>query len=289
MSRKKLIGIIVPCVIAIIVVIVVINLREPIPQESMPLAQNYTLITNSSPSGAGSVSPSGGKYESGFQITLTATPASNYTFDYWQGDASGSLTTITITMDSDKSITAHFSVVDTTPPMISAVEVSDITEESAVITWTTDEPATSEVEYGQTLPYDRTTALNENLVINHRVYLNLGMPLASWHFRVISIDKAGNEAISADFFFRTGLPAYLPITHNIEFTSIDNANIEWTAGVITAAEGSQFSVNAGALHMENDEPYYLYYQLNDPDLKHTQTFSDTTPAERFLIAIVMRQ
>ena len=39
---------------------------------------------------AGSVSPSGGEYESGLQITLTATPASGYTFDYWDGAASGS-------------------------------------------------------------------------------------------------------------------------------------------------------------------------------------------------------
>jgi len=71
-------------------------------------APTYTLSTSVSPSGTGSVSPPSGQYEEGSQATLTATPASGYTFDYWSGDASGSSATITITMDSNKSITAHF-------------------------------------------------------------------------------------------------------------------------------------------------------------------------------------
>jgi len=68
----------------------------------------YTLSVSVSPSGAGSVSPPGGKYESGLQVTLTATSTSGYTFDYWDGAASGSSHTVTITMDSNKSTTAHF-------------------------------------------------------------------------------------------------------------------------------------------------------------------------------------
>ena len=70
--------------------------------------QTYTLTTNISTSGAGSVSPSGGEYESGVEVTLTATPASGYTFEYWDGAASGSSNVVTITMDSDKIVTAHF-------------------------------------------------------------------------------------------------------------------------------------------------------------------------------------
>jgi len=70
--------------------------------------QTYTLATNISPSGAGSVSPSGGQYKSGTLVTLTATPASGYIFDHWNGSASGTSSTTTITMDSDKSITANF-------------------------------------------------------------------------------------------------------------------------------------------------------------------------------------
>ena|GEM_PF-3685845 len=107
MSKKKLAGIIAVCIIAIIAVIVATNSRQP-----TPTTQTYTLTTYVSPSGAGSVSPPGGQYESGVQITLTATPASGYTFDYWEDLASSSSNTVTITMNAHKAITAHFKVVD---------------------------------------------------------------------------------------------------------------------------------------------------------------------------------
>jgi len=106
MSKGKLAGIIVACTIAIIVVIVLV-----IP--SLLQTPTHTLSVSVTPSGAGSVSPSGGEYESGVQVTLTASPASGYTFDYWSGSASGTIPTVTVTMDSDKSLTANF---ETAPP-----------------------------------------------------------------------------------------------------------------------------------------------------------------------------
>jgi uncharacterized repeat protein (TIGR02543 family) len=73
-----------------------------------PGGQTYTLTTNVSPPGAGSVSPPGGDYDSGMSVTLTATPASGYTFDHWGGSATGTNPTTTIIMNSDKSVTAYF-------------------------------------------------------------------------------------------------------------------------------------------------------------------------------------
>jgi len=105
MSNKKLTGIIVGCTIAIIVAIVLLIFK---PWEGTPSVETYALTTNVSPSEAGSISPSGGKYDSGVQVTLTASPANGYTFDHWSGSASGTTSTITITMDSDKSLTANF-------------------------------------------------------------------------------------------------------------------------------------------------------------------------------------
>jgi len=102
-SKKKLAGIIVGCIVAIIV-IAAIAAPTPTPK--------YTLNVGVNPPQSGSVSPSGGEYESGLQITLTAIPVSGYTFDYWDGAASGSSNTTTIIMNSNKTTTAHFKVVD---------------------------------------------------------------------------------------------------------------------------------------------------------------------------------
>jgi hypothetical protein len=70
--------------------------------------QTYTLSIDTSPLGAGFVSPSGGTYGWGVPVTLTARSASGYTFDYWSGSESGTEPTITVTMDSDKNIVANF-------------------------------------------------------------------------------------------------------------------------------------------------------------------------------------
>jgi len=70
----------------------------------------YELITNVEPSGSGFVglNPSGGTYDEGTDVAVTADPASGYEFDSWSGDAAGTSMTIAVTMDSDKSVTAHF-------------------------------------------------------------------------------------------------------------------------------------------------------------------------------------
>jgi hypothetical protein len=75
----------------------------------------YTLSTSVSPSGAGSISPSSGSYESGTAVTLNAIANSGYKFDHWGGDASGSSPTITITMNKNKSVVAYFTEVETPP------------------------------------------------------------------------------------------------------------------------------------------------------------------------------
>lgn len=88
--------------------------------EPPPPPVTCTLNAGISPSGGGSVSPASGEYEEGTEVTVTATPASGYTFDYWGGDASGSVAATTITMDSDKSVTAHFAIVKATTYSLSA-------------------------------------------------------------------------------------------------------------------------------------------------------------------------
>ncbi len=76
----------------------------------------YTLTASVDPSGSGSITlnPLGGTYDEGTTVTATANPNTGYEFDHWSGDASGITSSIQITMDSDKSITAHFSVIQYT-------------------------------------------------------------------------------------------------------------------------------------------------------------------------------
>jgi len=124
MSKKKLAGIVVGCIIAIIVIAAI---ATPTPTPT------YTLSVSVNPPQAGSVSPSGGECESGLQITLTATPASGYTFDYWDGAASGSSNTVTITMNSNKTITAHFKVEPPPEPGTLTVHFIDVGQGDSIL------------------------------------------------------------------------------------------------------------------------------------------------------------
>ena len=69
--------------------------------------ERYTLTTSSS--GSGTVTPASGSYDDGARVTLIASPTSGWQFSHWGGDASGTSTSLTITMNSNKNITAHFS------------------------------------------------------------------------------------------------------------------------------------------------------------------------------------
>jgi uncharacterized repeat protein (TIGR02543 family) len=70
----------------------------------------HTLAVATTGSGAVAKSPNQPDYDFGTVVQLTATPAANWHFVNWSGDASGSANPLDVTMDADKSITAHFGI-----------------------------------------------------------------------------------------------------------------------------------------------------------------------------------
>jgi uncharacterized repeat protein (TIGR02543 family) len=77
---------------------------------SYNMSSSHTLTAVTSPSAGGSVvrSPDAVSYAVGTTIALTATPATGYSFTGWSGDLSGTKNPETITMDTDKTVTASF-------------------------------------------------------------------------------------------------------------------------------------------------------------------------------------
>ncbi len=69
-----------------------------------------------------------------------------------------------------------------------------------VVSWTTDEPATTQVEYGEGTgtSYGQKTQEDGNLTLNHSVIISGLTPSQVYHLRAISKDAAGNEALSID-------------------------------------------------------------------------------------------
>lgn len=81
---------------------------------------------------------------------------------------------------------------DVTSPNISGVQVSNIKSSSAMISWTTDEPADSQVEYGVG-SYSQIISTTQ-LTTSHSLALVSLMPQTTYQYRVTSRDEAGNPA-----------------------------------------------------------------------------------------------
>ena len=94
-------------------------------------------------------------------------------------------------------------------PVITNIARNELTHESVRLTWTTDRPADSQVEYGLSTSYGFTSTLDTAQVIAHDVMLAGLSANTTYHFRVKSRERAGNLTVSPDSTFTTK-PAPLP-------------------------------------------------------------------------------
>ncbi len=92
---------------------------------------------------------------------------------------------------------------DTTAPVISNVSTAGTATDSRSVSWTTNEPATSQVEYGTTAAYGTLTPLDASLVTSHTVGLSNLAAGTTYHYRVRSADALGNERLGSDAVFTT--------------------------------------------------------------------------------------
>ena len=96
---------------------------------------------------------------------------------------------------------------DTTPPVISGIGTTDVSDTTITIAWVTNEKATSQVEYGTSNSYGSTTATDENRVTAHSIPISGLEPNKAYYFKVKSRDASKNEAaLEANQPFKTQPP-----------------------------------------------------------------------------------
>jgi hypothetical protein len=141
-------------------------------------------------------------------------------------------------VDDEVSITVNDA--DATPPKISDVQSSGVTYNSAEISWDTDEPATSQVDYGLTTSYGSSTTLAPDLVTVHSQSLSGLSSHTLYHYRVRSNDAAGNESISSDYTFTSSVPPDTtpPAISNVSDTAITRreVTISWNTDELATSQ-----------------------------------------------------
>jgi hypothetical protein len=121
---------------------------------------------------------------------------------------------------------------DTTPPVMSSVvPAAGVTD--VVVTWTTNEPATGTVEYGETLAYEVAPVSEPSARTQHAVTLTGLTADTAYHVRVVSVDPSGNQATSEGFTVRTLVPGAPDTTPPVMSTATVQASatairVAWT-------------------------------------------------------------
>jgi len=181
------------------------------------------VVYGDSPS-YGNATPTNTTHVTGHQRTLTNLfPATTYYYRAVSVDTAGHTTA------SDEFSFTTAATADTTPPVLLNIDARNISSSTTHITWETDEPASSQVRYGETETYDQATPLTQQQSSNHQLILSQLLPGKLYHYRVESVDPAGNFAASEDRTFTTELaPINNPNIHSFTNTPGDQEiTLEW--------------------------------------------------------------
>jgi hypothetical protein len=130
----------------------------------------------------------------------------------------------------------------TPPPVISSVVATSITNTTAIVTWTTDQASSSQVNYGITATYTLSSTLDPTLVTAHSVTLTGLMPGTLYDFDVMSANSLALSSTSSNATFTTTGTAPGPVISNVTSSGVmsGTATINWTTD-----EASTSVVNYG--------------------------------------------
>lgn len=205
---------------------------------SLAPANTFTLSLIADPAGGGTVTadpPNNSPYTNGAVVTLTAVPNPGWTFTGWSGDLGGGVTPTTVTMNSNKTITANFAQLSYT------LNVTEIGNGNV-----TKSPDQTTYTYGQVVTLE-------------------AMPDPDWQFsnwggdlsgstNPTTITMDGNKSVSATF---TEIPCTLPSP----WQSQDIGGVA-TAGK-ACRDGGVYSIygSGSDIWYSSDEFHYMYQTL----------------------------
>lgn len=115
--------------------------------------------------------------------------------------------------------------------VISEVAVNDITLDSAVISWKTNIPVTSEIDYGFSADYgNKYESKIEDRATTHEIQLKNLESGKIYHYKVKGKDDSGDLVISDDYVFNTYA---MPVISNYSVEEVKDyhANIQWSSNI----------------------------------------------------------
>jgi hypothetical protein len=109
---------------------------------------------------------------------------------------------------TEVSFTTPENNTDTKSPVISNIDVKINSDKNVVVSWKTDEPATSSLYYSTVSPLDLSASttlsiIDSALVTNHVINIPSLTSSTLYHFTLKSVDTLSNIITSSEFSFKT--------------------------------------------------------------------------------------
>lgn len=208
-------------------------------------------ISSAASHGTASVSGNGDSKE------ISYVPVANYygsdSFVVQISDGNGGTDTITV----------NVTITDRTPPVISAVASGSLTASSALISWTTDENASTKVSYGVSTSYGSNTSETDTStrVVSHSKTLSGLHACTTYYFAVVSTDATSNTSTAAGGPFTTsGCAGDATISVSTGSNVIHNANGS-TGSILLSDHSLSLTVPVGYIATNVSCPTGAYFQL----------------------------
>jgi hypothetical protein len=133
------------------------------------------------------------------QAANVVAPAANWTVEVSE-NADGTAPLIHSTEEMATAIVGEPE--DNSPPVISNISITKLTSSSATVSWSTDEAATSRIDYGTSSSYS-STQQDSTFDTSHSFILTGLAPDTTYHYRLTNSDSEGNSAAFGDNTFVT--------------------------------------------------------------------------------------
>ncbi len=192
-------------------------------------AEYYNLDVNVDGEGSVESDPDQDKYEEGTQVTLTAMADEGWSFDEWTGDYEGTENEITIEMDGDKTVTAHFM------------------EEPSVINY---ELSIDSSEGGEVVaPGEGTHEYEEEKVVDLEAVADEGYEFIEWTGDIENIEDAESNETTIEMLDNYSITAVFEedvVEYDLTINLEGKGSTDPSEGTHTYQEGEEVTITATA-------------------------------------------
>jgi hypothetical protein len=131
-----------------------------------------------------------------------------------------------------------------------------------VISWKTNIPVTSEVDYGLSIAYGKRYESNaEDRITVHKVQLKDLENGKIYHYRVKGKDESGDQVISDDYIFNTyAMP--LITSYDVSEVKDYSASVKWTSNIETDSTVIFTDTKTSERRMQGDAKLILDHEID---------------------------